>query len=111
MKGIMLILGILLVGMFLISNVAQAETGVVKDNGFFGCTDKEVYEKIVNISSSGDKEAFYKAFAAGLLSGICTTFDKGQEVFIIDEWVFSGRVKLRPKGEVKEYWTTSRAVK
>ena len=75
-----------------------------------GCKSREYFEKLFRYVADGDKEAAKKAYMAGLLSGECTSFKKGEQVFTTDTAIFSGLVKLRRKGETVEYWTNFEAI-
>jgi len=71
----------------------------------FGCRDRGYYSKLLEYARDGDRDAFNRALAAGVVSGQCTTFNAGEEVFRTDTAIFSGLLKIRRKGEVAEYWT------
>lgn len=75
-----------------------------------GCVSKEAYEQLTKIAVQGDKEAFSRALAAGVLSGQCTIFSRGAVVFIDDTAIFSGLVRLRPQGQVQAYWTAMETI-
>lgn len=92
---------------------AAAPSGdkTISGEHWFGCSDREVYEKLVGFAADKDTEAFNSGLAAQLLSGQCKTFQSGETVIIADTAIFSGMVKVRPKGDVTEYWTALEAVK
>ena len=77
----------------------------------FGCSDRELYEKLGSYAAQEDMAAFSQVLAAGLVSEACTKFAAGEEVFIADTAIFSGLVKVRRKGEMAEYWTNLEATK
>ena len=77
----------------------------------FGCSDRELYEKLGSYAAQKDMAAFRQVLAAGLVSEACTKFAAGEEVFIADTAIFSGLVKVRRKGEMAEYWTNLEATK
>ncbi|MGD0947607.1 MAG: hypothetical protein ABSA52_09260 [Candidatus Binatia bacterium] len=80
-------------------------TYTVKDEDF-GCTDRDKFERLVRYITDRDKEAFQKTLDAGLLRGDCIIFKVGDEVYLEDSGgIFSGVVKLRPKGSTQEFWT------
>ena len=58
-----------------------------------------------------DMDAWIKTLTAGLVSGKCTQFKNGEEVFIIDSLLSSHRIKVCRKGQTKEYWTFDIAIK
>jgi hypothetical protein len=77
----------------------------------FGCSDRDYLDKLAGYAVQKDKKAFSQGLAAGLLSGVCTMFKEGEEVYLADTAIFSGLVKVRRKGETQEYWTNLEAVK
>ncbi|MFV0676693.1 hypothetical protein [Variovorax sp. tm] len=83
---------------------------IVSRGSSAGCASKEAYEQLTKIAVQGDKEAFTKALAAGVLSGQCVIFKRGQVVFIDDTSIFSGLVRLRPQGQVQAYWTAMETI-
>ena len=83
----------------------------IAGSSWFGCADREQHGKLVQYAVQKDEEAFKRALAAGILAGACTMFKDGEPIYIADTAIFSGLVKVRRKGEVKEYWTNIEAVK
>jgi predicted nucleic acid-binding Zn-ribbon protein len=86
-------------------------SGIKRINGddWFGCTDKAQHEKLTQYAVQKDIEAYSQAIMAGLNAGTCRRFRDGEEVYIADI-TFLGLVKVRPKGEMQEYWTNIEAV-
>jgi hypothetical protein len=76
-----------------------------------GCSDRDYLDKLAGYAAEKDEKAFSQGLAAGLLSGVCTMFKEGEEVYLADTAIFSGLVKVRRKGETQEYWTNLEAVK
>jgi hypothetical protein len=76
----------------------------------FGCSDREYFEKLVGYAVQKDNEAFSRGLASGILAGACTLFKSGESIYITDTAIFSGLVEVRPKGQVREYWTNLEAV-
>lgn len=76
-----------------------------------GCTDRKYLDKLLGLVAEGDVEAFQKAYIAGRVAGICTMFETGEVVYLRDVGLFSGVVRVRRKGETREYWTNIEAVK
>jgi len=73
---------------------------------FFGCVDKEQYQKIVSYVSDGDQEAYKKALLEALLDGSALFFEKGQIVKVTDNSIWwDSNIQIRPIGATKEYWT------
>jgi len=78
---------------------------------WFGAVDRRYFKKLIDYAVQQDAEAFNKALAQGLLAGQCTTFRDGETVFVTDSAIFSGSVRVRRKGETREYWTGIEAIK
>ena len=75
-----------------------------------GWTTYDNFIKHVGYAKQKDKEAWLKFGTAGLLTGECTLFEKGELVYVVDKAIFSDAVKLRRKGETQAYWTYKRTV-
>ncbi len=97
--------------LLLIVGVVQAEGKRISSDSYFGCTNRDYFEKLISYAVQKDMEAFKQGLAAGMLAGQCTMFKAGEEVFITDTAIFSGLVKVRRRGSVAEYWTNIEAVK
>jgi hypothetical protein len=79
-------------------------------NQWPGCADREYFGQLTRFSAQGDREAFNRGLAAGIVNGECTLFKKGEVVFTVDTAIFSGLVKVRRRGNVQGYWTNLEAV-
>jgi hypothetical protein len=75
-----------------------------------GCISRDDQDKLLHYAVQKDLDAFRQFLAAGLLTGRCTQFKKGETVYVMDTAIFSGLVKVRRKGETVEYWTNIEAV-
>ena len=93
------------------SSVSNGQEKLISGDQWFGCTDRKYFDKLVGYAVQKDNEAFTKALSAGLLIGTCTIFKTGEVVYIADTAILSGIIKVRRKGETKEYWTNMEAVK
>lgn len=78
----------------------------IKSDGYLGCSDREVFDRLVGFAVDGDNEAFN----ALMRSSDCVPLRKGEEVFLEDVPLLSGAIKVRRKGEVAGYWTNVEAV-
>ncbi len=74
------------------------------------CISKEVYEQLTKIAVQGDSTAFIRALSGSVLTGQCVIFKRGDVVYIDDTALFSGLVRLRPRGEVRAYWTAMETI-
>jgi hypothetical protein len=111
MKKTMCAMIIALSCLLLLSQVAEAQSAkYISGDDWFGCTTKEELRKIIQYVIQEDEQAYKKALTAGVYTGSVTLFKKGEEVFIIETDIMSGFVKVRRKGEIKEYWTHIDAV-
>jgi len=77
---------------------------------FPGCASREYFDKLISMSSQGDKEAFSKLLSVGLLNGNCILLKPGSKIFVEDTALLSGIVKVRIKGKLKSYWTNMEAL-
>ncbi len=83
----------------------------IADEHRFGCTDKEYLKELVGYAADKDLEAFKQGLMAGILTGTCTLFEKGEQVYVVDTSILSGLVRVRRKGETKKYWTVLEAIR
>lgn len=93
---------------------ASAECGVaqtVTGSTWFGCSDREQFEKLVGYQVDRDRDAFMAGLTSGVISGSCVMFKDGERVFMTDTAMFSGPVRVRRQGETQEFWTNIEAVK
>jgi len=89
---------------------AVAEQYHITEGSWFGCETKEEFNTLMGYLVDGDKEAFTNALTAGLITGTCTIFESGETVYLADTSFFSGLVKVRRPGAVREYWTALEAI-
>jgi len=82
----------------------------IKGDSYVGCVSREDHDRLANYVVQNDLDAFRRFLAAGLLTGRCTQFKKGETVYVMETAIFSGLVKVRRKGETAEYWTNIEAV-
>ena len=75
-----------------------------------GCVSRELYEQLTKIAVQGDSEAFTRLLRGSVVAGQCVIFTRGTVVFIEDTAIFSGLVQVRPKGQVRSYWTAIESV-
>lgn len=101
----------LIVLLALWAGVAFALEGYINGKSWFGCADRDYFRKLVRYTVQGDKDAFVKAMAIGIQTGVCTIFKNGERVYITDTSLFRGEVKVRRPGQMIEYWTVMEAVK
>ena len=90
---------------------SQALDRLISGDNWFGCVDREYYEKLGRYAAAKDMEVFRQALAVGLVAGTCARFKPGETVYIADTAMFSGLVKIRRKGEMIEYWTNFEAIR
>lgn len=91
------------------SNTISQQSGTYSVRRAFavGCSDEQSYDRLSALAAQKDMEAFAKALHISTVSGQCLTFDKGAVVFLEDTKIFSGMVRIRPKGNLRSYWTAS----
>lgn len=74
--------------------------------GFIGCREWKVLRKLLEYAREGDKTAEEKLASVTLLTGECTLFKDGEQVYPTEWGVWTGSVRLRRAGKTTEYWTT-----
>ena len=84
---------------------------VVQGDYWWGAATTELFDKLMRYSVQKDEVAFNRLMAAGLSTGMTTYFKNGEELFLTDTAIFSGKMKVRRKGETVEYWTVIEATK
>ena len=93
------------------SGAVFALEGYINGKSWFGCANRDYFRKLVRYTVQGDKDAFVKALAIGIQTGVCTIFKDGERVYITDTSLFRGEVRVRRPGQMVEYWTVMEAVK
>lgn len=102
---------LVLASLICLSSFAIAGEKSISDKQiFYGCQDRQYFERLLDYQSQQDTAAFKQHFLEGMMSGQCTDFQAGQKVFLTDTAILSGLVKIRPKGIPAEYWTYMEAV-
>ena len=91
-----------------ISNIAFAscvedEWTKVK-SGYVAAASKEVLDKVSQIATSGDNEAFKKLELEGLLTGTIKMTDEGMEVYIVKIHPWAERAEVRFRGDTDIWW-------
>lgn len=76
-----------------------------------GCVNRAYFEELVGYAVGYDDKAFDQALASGVALGVCVQFENYQSVFIVETALFSGLVRVRPEGQIAEYWTNLESVK
>ena len=75
--------------------------------GYLASPSLELLEKAFSYMTQKDEEALKKLVATGLVFPL----KGGLQVEIVDTKIFSGLVKIRPRGQTIEIWTNSEAIK
>lgn len=99
-----------IIALAFISLSASALEKTITQDKNIGCQSKDYYQKLVGYAVDKDMDAFTQGLTAGVLSGQCVMFERGEKVYVADTAVFSGMIKLRKKGSTTEYWTVMEAV-
>ena len=90
---------------------ARAQEEKITGDHYFGCQDRDEFDKIISFAAQKDSEAFNAALWRDLATGQCTLFKNGETVFLTDTAIFHGLIQLRRKGETEEYWTNLEAAR
>jgi hypothetical protein len=92
---------------FFASAGAYAQQGppMVELDGFIACQHRDTLDKILEYNRAGDKEAVFKLKFPAFLAKECIGLKRGQVIFITDYSIWRGTIKLRPRGDIAEFWT------
>ncbi|MES0218030.1 hypothetical protein NKL07_22035 [Mesorhizobium sp. C280B] len=85
-----------------------AEPQTIATEGF-GCLALRDFERAVQFADQDDAEAFKKFVEQKGETGDCRSLHKGQSVFL-ENTSGSGRICVRPKGDIECLWTGSTIV-
>lgn len=102
MKKIILISTLL----FVLLSGAFAQTVCVTKGEYLASVSEELFDKAVSYSVQKD----YVALQELLDSKLVFILKSGISVYIEDTKIFSGKVKIRPKGSTTTVWTNTEAV-
>jgi hypothetical protein len=69
------------------------------------CRDRETYSRYIGIVMEKDDEAFNRFLVRTLTTRECV-LQVGQIVYMEDVVMFSGVMKVRPRGDDTGYWVT-----
>jgi len=87
-----------------------SEKTVVQNN--FGCITQELYNRFLRIAIQRDEQAFVQGLSNAVAAASCVYFRVGDTVYLDEAGgIFSGFVKLRPKGSTAGYWTAIEVAK
>ena len=86
---------------------APTATAATTTGDYLASPSKEILEKAISYCVAKDFEALQKLMDAKLVFML----KSGVEVEIVETKVFSGLVKIRPRGQTIELWTVIEGVK
>lgn len=89
-----------------ISSTAMCGELKITKKGYFASLSERDFDNAVMYVMDGDKQAVGKMISKGRVF----VLKAGVGVYIVD-FVFPGKVKIRPRGEQLEVWTFYEAVK
>lgn len=76
----------------------------------FGCSEQNLFDRILELTGSGDRAAALRLMTASLVKGACIKLSAGQTVFIEQRSGWSGTRCVRPEGETDCVWTIRSAM-
>lgn len=89
------------------ATTVSAQEKWLKGDNYYGCRTKDSLSRFVSMLSEKDFGAAGQMVAAGE----CRKLSGRVPVFLEDTAIFSGAVKIRPKGSTTGWWTIIEAVK
>jgi len=90
--------------------VVTGDSKMISGGGRFGCMSRDDFKRIIQYAVQRDTGAFANALLTGYATGTCTAFREGEPVYITDTDVWAELVRVRQRGETREFWTTRNAV-
>jgi hypothetical protein len=91
-----------------LASAAHAETTYIKGSSNYGCVHKVDYDKTNEYVAQNDRDAFTQFLGLGIATGVCVMFEANEPVTIADRGLFTS--KVRRKGNLAEYWISSKAL-
>ncbi len=88
---------------------AWAEQAVVARKTF-GCINQGFMETILHYEAQNEEVAFMRALRVGLNSGICTLFERGEKIILLDHDPKTKMVKVKKPNDPQEYWIISQMI-
>jgi len=86
---------------------AQPLSAATTVGGYLASPSKELLEKATSYAVAKDEAALKKLMEGGMVISL----KAGIDIEIVETKLFSGLVKIRPRGETLELWTVIEAVK
>ena len=82
-----------------------ANTQTMKGRGNYGCIHEADYKKTNEYLTANDEEGFKAFLGLGITTGVCTLFQDGESVVVLDRGVFTS--KVRRSSSLTEYYVSS----
>jgi antitoxin component YwqK of YwqJK toxin-antitoxin module len=79
---------------------------IITKDGYLAAMSETLLDKATRIVDENDHEALQKLMDSKQV----IMLKEGLEVYVVEEKMFSGKVKIRPKGEILEVWTVKEAI-
>ena len=67
-----------------------------------GCLEEDRFRQLMGL----DEAAFQKAVVRFVMSGECTVFEEGEDVYLAELAGLSSVVRIRRVGEIDSYWAS-----
>ena len=83
---------------------AAAEERLIVRDGVVGCKSREYFEALADFSAKNDQQALQQKLTAGIVTGRCVYFTKGETVVVLESAPLSGLLKVQKKGVPGEFW-------
>jgi hypothetical protein len=78
----------------------------VREGAFVAAATEGLLDRALALAASGDQAAFERF----ILAGGAVVLRPGTEVYLIESSGWGGKVKVRPTGQLAEWWTVMEAV-
>jgi|GEM_PF-6427786 hypothetical protein len=80
---------------------------VIVDDGYVGWVSEKDSDEFSSYAYQGDTPMFAYMYRLGLMTGLATSFKKGEVVYV--DAVKYGMIQVRRAGEIRKYWTNIEA--
>ena len=96
---------IVVVAMFSVA-VAYGQTTYVTKSGYLAAITEDALDKAIEYIVQKDNAALQQLMSTGMVFQL----KAGIPVHVVDTKMFSGKVKIRPRGSTAEVWTLIEAI-
>ena len=83
---------------------AGAEERLIVREGVVGCKSREYFQALNDYAAQKDQQTLQQKLTAGIVTGRCVYFTRGETVVVLESAPLSGMLKVQKKGVPGEFW-------